>query len=187
MEELKSRKSKVEIENTKWGRAIPWLLSVACIIVLWIIGEFLIENINWYKKSVFDVELTVAQEPIYRIHAYHIHMSMIKRSIGLFSGFSIMFLGLGVAFYSIRDRATLDIKSNIWSANIATASPGIIALLVGGTIIMYTIGNKNNFPAYPVIIEDKKVLEQHFGQQNNDTLPDLVAPFEQKIKKNTNE
>ncbi len=142
-----------DLENSIWGRAIPWLLSLACVITLIVIGKFLIQNIEWYKQSVFSVEVGKSMEPTYRIHAYHIHMSMIKRSVGLFSGFAIMFLGLGVAFFSLKNVTDLSVESPAWNVNVATASPGIIALLVGGTIIMFTISSKDEFAGFPIVIE----------------------------------
>ena len=174
------------LENSSWGKLIPWFLSIACMIVLAIIGNFLIENVNWFKESVYEISLIEAQEPVYRIHAYHMHMSMIKNSVGIFSGFAIMFLGLGVAFYSLKKTTTLDVKSSVWSANVATASPGIIAILVGGTIIMYCVGNKSDFPPFPVIFENGTGNLTFPTNQNNSDyqiegdqeLPIIDSPFD---------
>lgn len=162
-----------DIENSSWGRAIPWLLSLACVITLTVIGKFLIQNIEWYKQTVFDVEMSNMQEPLYRIHAYHIHMSMIKRSVGLFSGFAIMFLGLGVAFFSLRSITDLGVESKVWSVKVATASPGIIALLVGGTIIMFTINSKDEFAGFPTVIDP------NYNKQNQEEtkMTEVEDPF----------
>ena len=152
-------KTEKTIEQSRWGRMIPWALSISCVMVLLVIGHFLISNIGWYHDSVFELELDRAQAPIYHMHVYHLHMDMIKRSVGLFSGFTMMFLGLGVAFFSLRQSSTVGMQSSVWSANVATASPGIIALLVGGLLVAYSVGSKSKFAPFPVVYENKKSVE----------------------------
>lgn len=93
--------STMKINN--WKDFAPWFLTIACAFTLLFIGVFLVKNINWYKESVFNDQIKEINNPEYRFYAYHLHLSMIKRSIGLFSGFAIMFLGLGVAFYTLKD------------------------------------------------------------------------------------
>ncbi len=168
---------KHKIEDSKWGKLIPWILTISCFVILYIIGDFLIMNIEWYKQSVFAIEIDNIQAPTYRIHAYHIHMSMIKRSVGLFSGFAIMFLGLGVAFYSLRNKTDLKLSSNIWSLNLATMSPGIIALVIGGILIMYTIGSKDDFAPYPVIYKAVNDSVVNKEDSKSDTLIVVESPF----------
>ena len=172
-----SKNNNKKIELTTWGRIIPWALTVSCLVVLAIIGNFLIENIEWYKNTVFNTRLDPIQVPIYKIHAYHIHVSMIKRSVGLFSGFAIMFLGLGVAFFSLRNRTDAEMKSDLWTLKVATASPGIIALLIGGIITMYTVGSKDNFAPYP-LVKRKVPASSNFEKDttNSDTVV-IPSPF----------
>lgn len=131
-----------------WNQFVPWFLTIACTITLIVIGIFLIQNIEWYKNSIFHRDIIDINQPNYRFHAHHLHLSMIKRSIGLFSGFAIMFLGLGVAFFTLKNNSTLDASGGGFSAKIATASPGIIALLVGAYLIISTIKSKDKFPEY---------------------------------------
>lgn len=136
------------MQQTNWNRFAPWFLTIACTIALIIIGYFLVKNINWYKESVFENGLKAAEDPEYRFYAYHLHLSMIKRSIGLFSGFAIMFLGLGVAFFTLKDNTNIDASGGGFSAKIVTASPGIVALLVGAYLIISTIKSKDEFPLF---------------------------------------
>lgn len=136
------------MQQTNWNRFAPWFLTIACTIALIIIGYFLVKNINWYKESVFEPGLKAAEDPEYRFYAYHLHLSMIKRSIGLFSGFAIMFLGLGVAFFTLKDNTNIDASGGGFSAKIVTASPGIVALLVGAYLIISTIKSKDEFPLF---------------------------------------
>jgi len=136
------------MDKTNWNKFVPWFLTIACTITLIVIGAFLIQNIEWYKQSVFSDNVNQVLEPKYRFYAYHLHLSMIKRSIGLFSGFAIMFLGLGVAFFTLKNNSTIDASGGGFTAKIATASPGIIALLVGAYLIIATIKSKDSFPPY---------------------------------------
>lgn len=130
----------------KWSSSVPWFLTIMSTIVLIALAIFLISNIEWYKNSVFDIE--EASNGTYRMRAYDIHLSMIKRSVGLFAGFATMFLGLGVAYYTIKQKTELGIISGQWTANLATASPGIIAVVVGGYLIIATIQSKDEFLPY---------------------------------------
>lgn len=148
------------MKQDNWNRFVPWFLTIACTLVLIVIGVFLIKNIQWYKESVFDVQVSEVNNPEYRFYAYHLHLSMIKRSIGLFSGFAIMFLGLGVAFFTLKESTNIDAKGAGFSAKIATASPGIVALLVGAYLIISTINSKDHFPEYGKSTIEQKVLDK---------------------------
>jgi hypothetical protein len=143
-----------------WNKFVPWFLTISCTLTLIVIGVFLIKNIEWYKESVFAKEVSEIQQPEYRFYAYHLHLSMIKRSIGLFSGFAIMFLGLGVAFFTLKNNSTVDASGAGFSAKIVTASPGIIALLVGAYLIISTIDSKDNFPNYEKKDRTEDVLDK---------------------------
>ncbi|MDW7694447.1 hypothetical protein R9C00_06830 [Flammeovirgaceae bacterium SG7u.111] len=85
---------------------------------------------------------------------------MIKRSIGLFSGFAIMFLGLGVAFFTLKENTTLSSDGFGFTTKVATASPGIIALLVGTYLIISTINSKDHFPVYSKTNSTKRTLDK---------------------------
>ncbi len=126
----------------------PWFLTFACTAMLIVIGYFLVENIQWYKASVFSSSIVDVNQPRYRLHAYHLHLGVLKRSVGLFTGFAIMFLGLGVAFFTLRNNSTLDASTGGLSVKLVTASPGLMALIVGAFIITSTINSKDSYPEY---------------------------------------
>jgi hypothetical protein len=85
--------SRPRDRDSNWESVIPWFLTVACTVSLVSIALFLILNVEWFKASVFD-QVTVTNA--YKIYVYHMHLSMIKRSVGLFSGFAMMFVGASV-------------------------------------------------------------------------------------------
>lgn len=146
-------KIKIMNEITSWEKYIPWFLTIASSIALIAIGAFLINNINWFKEGVFENNADLNLE--YKIYAYQMHLSMIKRSIGLFSGFAVMFIGAGVAFYSISKQTTLNLEGAGITAGLVTASPGIVAMILGAFLIISTIKSKDNFP----IFEDSNKTE----------------------------
>lgn len=133
-------------EQTKWEKYIPWFLTFGSCLVLISIGIFLINNINWFKNGVFENYSGLNLE--YKVYAYQMHLSMIKRSVGLFSGFALMFLGTGVAFYSIKKQTTFNLKGAGITASLVTASPGIIAMVLGALLIISTIKSKDDFPNF---------------------------------------
>lgn len=142
-----------------WNRFVPWFLTIASALVLIVIGLFLINNIEWYKDGVFNNDISQVNSPEYRFYAYHLHLSMIKRSIGLFSGFAVMLLGLGVAFFTLKESTNIDAQGAGFTAKIATASPGIIAILVGAYLIISTIKSKDLFPDYNNTNVEQGVLD----------------------------
>lgn len=133
---------------TLWFDSIPWFITIACTVTLAMIGSFLIDNIDWFKESAFAPSISDVNDPGYRTYVFHLHLSMIKRSVGLFSGFAIMFLGLGVAFYTLKDKTDAGLEGGGLSMKIASSSPGLVALIVGGYLIIETIKSKDDFPGY---------------------------------------
>jgi hypothetical protein len=135
-------------QYTDWSKFAPLLITIPSFITLMMIGLFLNANITWFKSTVFDSAIYDVNTPGYRIYAHQLHLSMVKRSIGLFSGFAIMFLGMGVSFYSLKDVTTIDGQGSGISMKLVTTSPGIIALIVGAYLILSTIKSKDIFPLY---------------------------------------
>ncbi len=179
------------MEGSKWQQYIPWFLTIACTAVLIIIGKFLVGNIEWYKESVFNSEVEQVTDPEYRFYAYHLHLSMIKRSVGLFSGFAVMFLGLGVAFFTLKNNANFEAEGAGFTAKLVTASPGLVALVVGAYLIITTINSKDEFPMYKELPKKEKVDKSKMPELQLDTLPaqkevkEEKKPGEEKeVKKN---
>jgi hypothetical protein len=141
---IKQQRTAVLIDKaSSWEQVIPWFLTVACTLSLISIALFLILNVEWFKASVFtQANLTNS----YKIYVYHMHLSMIKRSVGLFSGFAMMFVGASVCFYIVKAKTDVGFKAQDFSLNLITASPGIIAMLLGASLIMFTIWSKDDFP-----------------------------------------
>lgn len=128
---------------SEWERVIPWFLTAACTLSLISIAFFLIFNVEWFKANVFD-QANVTNS--YKIYVYHMHLSMIKRSVGLFSGFAMMFVGASVCFYVVKAKTDVAFKAQNISLNLITTSPGIIAMILGAALIMFTIWSKDEFP-----------------------------------------
>jgi hypothetical protein len=132
---------------SEWAEFVPWFMTAVSLSVLLCLAWFLFENISWFKNSALSSNL--ASHEAYRIYVYQLHLSMIKRSVGLFAGFALIFVGTSVAFYTLKETIALSGTAVIGKANITTASPGIIAMLLGVVLIMFTIQSKDTFPAPP--------------------------------------
>jgi hypothetical protein len=89
---------------------------------------------------------------------------MIKRSVGLFSGFALLFLGTGVVFYTLKTDSNIEIHSGGLSGTIATASPGLIAMALGVLLLLGTIASKDDFPPYT-------------GEEVSPRKPMIVVPY----------
>src|SRR5262249_19476919 len=85
--------------------------------------------------------------PAYKIYVFQLHLSMIKRSVGLFAGFALIFIGTSVAFYTLKNETTLEGEAAGTSAKLNTASPGIIAMVLGVVLITFTVQSKDTFPS----------------------------------------
>lgn len=148
------------MKNIKWTLFAPWFLTISCVIVLIVIGYFLTSNIDWFKEGVFNEKILDVNKPEYRFEAYHLHMSIIKRSVGLFSGFAIMLLGLAVAFFTLKDTTDINAEGAMFKAKIVTASPGLIALLIGAYLIVSVIKSKDTFLPYQSNSYDIEIFDK---------------------------
>ena len=137
-------------ELTPWGKRVPWYLTVASAVTLIAIAAFLVSNIVWFRtKATTDVPVDAM---VFRIHIYHMHLAMIKRSVGLFSGFALLFLGMSVALYHLRSRSRYRIGGTIgpqsFAAEAVSASPGVLAIVLGVVLLLGTIMSKDKFAPY---------------------------------------
>lgn len=134
--------------NDNWNKVIPWFLTIASSVVLTAIAIFLVVSIQWFKESALDEHIHQVNTSKHRLDVYFLYMSMIKRSVGLFSGFAIMFLGMAAAFFTLKDNINIKAGNSTFSTQLVTASPGIVALLMGGYLIIATIQSKDHFAPY---------------------------------------
>ncbi|MBD0318785.1 MAG: hypothetical protein ICV87_00520 [Gemmatimonadetes bacterium] len=157
--------SRTRAAMRRWEDSIPWFLTIASTLTLICIAWFLVENILWFRNSSMPATLEPAKLH-YRLHVYHLHLAMIKRSVGLFSGFALLFLGTGVVFFTLKTQSHVNLGNDKLSAGIVSASPGIIAMTLGVLLLLGTIASKDEFPAYT-------------GEIRSDSVPRLKpVPFE---------
>jgi hypothetical protein len=130
-----------------WEELIPWYMTIVSTIVLISLALFLTSNIDWFKNQALLSNGWNSE--LFQIHIHHLHLSMIKRSVGLFSGFSVLFIGMAVSFYSLKNQSKMDLKTVNISMAVATSSPGIIAMVLGSYLIISTVESKDHFEPYP--------------------------------------
>lgn len=153
---------------SRWEDAAPWFLTIASTITMTAIAWFLVENILWFRQDA--MRGAGVAHTTYGLHVYHLHLAMIKRSVGLFSGFALLFLGTAVVFYSMRSRSVVKLGVPNFSADANSASPGIIAMALGVLLLLGTIASKDEFPPYAG-------EPTASGAASSQTQPMVVVPF----------
>lgn len=128
-----------------WDSAIPWFTTAMSVVLLIALAAFLVENIFWFRANA-----RVADPPdaAYLLYVFQLHSSLIKRSVGLLSGFSMLFIGTSIVFYTARNRTAGSATIHGVTLQLATYSPGIVAMVLGATLVAFTIQSKDTFPRY---------------------------------------
>src|SRR5262245_11271468 len=135
------------LATRRWRMMAPWLMTAVSFVVLLSLAWFLIDNLGWFRRLAFPP--SVERDSSFTLYAFHLHLAMVNRSVGLFAGFALIFIGTAVAFYTLGTSTTLEGGSSNWKGRLDTTSPGIIAMVLGTVLIMFTIYSKNSFDALP--------------------------------------
>lgn len=154
--------------GNSWERFVPWYLTLISATVLIGIGWFLVDQIIWLRGQMFDAQ--TATNLSYRSHQYFLLVSTMRRSAGLFAGISIVLLGIGVVFHVARDRSKLDVSWGGVTLGIVTASPGIIAMVLGTFLVAHNTASKDVVPIYGGSITG--------GQRVDEVVDDANAAFD---------
>jgi hypothetical protein len=128
-----------------WEEMIPWFMTAISVLILIFLAWFLLENIYWFRKTATSASAPNLSD--YRLYVYQMHLALINRSVGLFAGFALIFVGTGVSFYTLKKYTHFEGTAAGATAKLSSASPGIIAMFLGATLIMFAIGSKDTFPA----------------------------------------
>jgi hypothetical protein len=151
----------------KWKTIIPWYMTILSTIILACLAIFLVGNIEWFKEQAISSSSWSSE--LFQIHIHHLHISMIKKSVGLFSGFSALFIGMAVCFYTLKQQSNMNLSSGKISLAIATSSPGIIAMVLGSYLIISTIDSKDHFDSYNSDSESAVVKNDKLNQEIDET------------------
>ncbi|WP_448104056.1 hypothetical protein [Pedobacter panaciterrae] len=89
----------------------------------------------------------------YRVFFYTTYLGFIKRSLGIITGISITFIGLGVSFFAMSKESKLEVKG---VAQLASVSPGLIAICLGCYLIIKSIESKDNIKFAPPVVTNTK-------------------------------
>ncbi len=135
------------MDSGAWRNFAPWFLTITSTVVMVGLGYFLVSNIEWYKDTAFNTENSLfcldSQKNI--LERFHLHSSLIKRSVSMFAGVGVLLIGLGVSFYTIDRMTHTKISTGGLAFQLATASPGIVALFIGAVLIITTLTSKDTF------------------------------------------
>jgi len=165
-----------------WEKWIPWYLTVASTVVLYFIADFLLDNIDWFVTSM--QASTAWSYDGYQVQMYHLHNSLIKRSIGFFAGFSALFVGLAVSFYTVKEQTKLSAKdTSSLSMTLATNSPGIVAMVLGVVLIVTSITSKDSFSKYMPQVFAESLTKQELLSLDKQEVEEFQPPAMTTIPK----
>jgi|GEM_PF-6186026 len=139
------KKHSVELE-TKWHGYAPWFMTVLSILMLAVIGLFLWSNMEWFKVEALrgmDYD-----DKGYMLYIYHLQNSLMKRCLGFFTGFALAFVGCAVALYTVKDVSNLNLETGGSKLVLASASPGLFAMVLGILLMITTLVSKDTFPSF---------------------------------------
>lgn len=145
-EETATNSEQQESVAKHWEFVVPWFLTGVSTLVLCAIGWFLYENLIWLRQETLTHYDN--NNLAYRSYTYFMYVSSIRRSAGLFSGIALMFLGIGVSFYTIKSQTNLKISAQKLTFGLVTASPGILAMMLGVFLIAHNTSSKDKIPIY---------------------------------------
>lgn len=131
---------------SRWEQTAPWYMTIASTVVLALLAYYLVANIEWFKATAEDASAWDGAD--YRIYIHHLHLSMMKRSVAMFSGVAALLIGCAVSLYSVQTTTNLGAGGGGWSVKLATASPGIVSMVIGAILIGISVTSKDHFPAY---------------------------------------
>jgi len=139
--------SRIPTVPSAWEETIPWFMAAISVVVLVCLAWFLLENIYWFRNIATSASAPNSSD--YRIYVYQMHLATINRSVGLFAGFALIFIGTSVAFFTLKKDTRIEGSTAGTTAKLSSASPGILAMFLGAGLIMFTISSKDHFPPPP--------------------------------------
>jgi hypothetical protein len=145
--ETSAANSAVTRTPSLWEETIPWFMTAISVLVLICLAWLLLDNIYWFRNTATSPLAPISSD--YRIYVYQMHLAMINRSVGIFSGFALIFIGTSVAFFTLKQYTQLEGGTTGATAKLSSASPGIVAMFLGVMLIMFTISSKDHFPLPP--------------------------------------
>lgn len=133
-------------QGTRWHGYAPWFMTVLSIIMLAVIGLFLWNNMEWFKDEA-EKGMDYSDKG-YMLYVYHLQNSLMKRCLGFFTGFALAFVGCAVALYTVKDVSRMNFSTGGSKLVLASASPGLFAMVLGILLMITTIVSKDSFPSF---------------------------------------
>lgn len=141
------------VTKSTWEKSAPWFLTILSVVSIGLLSYFVIDNINWLKEYVN--KHNAINDSRFFIDVLDRFTSMIKRTIGMFTALCLIFSGMGISAYVMSRQAKVEIKDSNWSFSLITASPGIVAMILGVVLMIVDIQSKDTFSSNDVIYQQK--------------------------------
>ncbi len=120
------------------------VLLVAAATATWIGIEF------WWFDHAADVGQPDVLRDVYWVQVMNIKASLFKRTLGMVGGLAVMFVGVLTATVTTRSLTRLGVEAMQLKVALATASPGLVALVCGAFVVCFIIASKDSLGAYTV-------------------------------------
>lgn len=134
------------MRESKWEKFAPWFMTLASTVVMLAIAYFLVDNMNWFKITAEQPGRIYSE--LYQIHTFHLYISTLKRLIGFFASFCLIFIGTGASIYAMANSTSINGEGKDFKVSLVTTSPGIIAMILGVVLMAITIVGKDSFPEF---------------------------------------
>lgn len=147
--EVKQSASESRNSAPKWQRNILAMTAVALFTTL---GSALI-FIAWTANTLFNLGALHPDDALYSWTSMTVLANTTMRVLGIFFGAACMFAGAATAFYVTGQTNNLSggggQGSNAFQFALATASPGIVAILAGAAVVVLSVYAKSTFQYTP--------------------------------------
>jgi hypothetical protein len=107
--------------------------------------------------------------PAFWVRVYDVKAAILLRILGITAGAAVMIAGTATSFISLKEQITASGGVPGATVRLASASPGIFGLLVGGIVVSFAISQSAKIGAYQEPSTDWCTrVSQHVTLQNTD-------------------
>lgn len=136
-------------DTPQWQHSILRMTAIALFVTL---GCALI-FIAWTANTLFTLGALHADDPLYSWTSMAVLANTTMRVLGIFFGAACMFAGAATAFYTAGQSTNITggggQSTNAFQFALATASPGIVAIVAGAAVVVLAVYAKSTFQYTP--------------------------------------
>jgi hypothetical protein len=147
--------------------------GVCLALALFAMGYLLYGELKWINSTAQDAGKCAG--PAFWVRVYDLKAAILMRILAIAAGATVMLAGTATSFISLRQQIKASAVSATLKGNLATASPGIFGLLVGGVVVCFAIANTASIGQYSEPTVDWCTRMSLGAAIDSDKLPDQNA------------